>query len=162
MIEIYNLYKTYGSGTKAVKALKGVNLSIASGMFGLLGPNGAGKTTLMRILSGIVNPTQGNVTVNGHNMAEDRERRQVKAMLGYLPQELGLYPDLTARQFIDYMAILKGCGKYPIAQGKSCECDQNGLSGRYGGPPHQGLFRRHETPSRHRPGAGQRPAGADR
>lgn len=108
MIEIYNLYKTYGSGTKAVKALKGVNLSIASGMFGLLGPNGAGKTTLMRILSGIVNPTQGNVTVNGHNMADEKERRQVKAMLGYLPQELGLYPDLTARQFIDYMAILKG------------------------------------------------------
>jgi ABC-type multidrug transport system ATPase subunit len=108
MIEIYNLYKTYGSGAKAVKALKGVNLSISSGMFGLLGPNGAGKTTLMRILSGIVNPSKGSVTVNSHNMADEKERRQVKAMLGYLPQELGLYPDLTARQFIDYMAILKG------------------------------------------------------
>ena len=77
-------------------------------MFGLLGPNGAGKTTLMRIIAGIVNPTRGTVYVNVRDMSVESERRQVKAMLGYLPQELGLYPDLTGRQFIDYMAILKG------------------------------------------------------
>ena len=108
MIEIKGLYKTYGSGSKSVKALQGINLSIEAGMFGLLGPNGAGKTTLMRILAGIVNPSRGSVRVNGHDLAVESERRAVKSVLGYLPQELGLYPDLSARQFIDYMAILKG------------------------------------------------------
>ncbi|KAA3646562.1 MAG: ABC transporter ATP-binding protein [Chloroflexi bacterium] len=108
MIEIKNLHKTYGSGPKAVTALKGIDLSIEQGMYGLLGPNGAGKTTLMRILAGIVHASAGSVWVNGNDMKTDQGRRQVKAQLGYLPQELGLYPDLTARQFVDYMAILKG------------------------------------------------------
>ena len=108
MIEIKGLYKNYGSGAKSVKALQGINLSIEAGMFGLLGPNGAGKTTLMRILAGIVNPSRGSVRVNDHDLAVESERRAVKSVLGYLPQELGLYPDLSARQFVDYMAILKG------------------------------------------------------
>ena len=108
MIKINNLHKTYGRGSQAVQALYGVNLEIKSGMFGLLGPNGAGKTTLMRILAGIVHPTDGEVSIFGHDMTKEAGRQAVKANLGYLPQELGLYPDLTARQFIDYMAILKG------------------------------------------------------
>ncbi len=108
MIEITNLSKYYGSGTKTVKALNGVDLSIQGGMFGLLGPNGAGKTTLMRILAGIVNPSQGNVTICGHDLGSEKGKEAVKSMLGYLPQEFGMYPELTARQFIDYMAILKG------------------------------------------------------
>lgn len=108
MIEIKNLHKTYGRGPKAVAALKGIDLSIEQGMYGLLGPNGAGKTTLMRILAGIVHASAGTVWVNGNDMSSDQGKRQVKAQLGYLPQELGLYPDLTARQFVDYMAILKG------------------------------------------------------
>lgn len=107
MISIQNLYKTYGRTGKAVQALKGLTLDIDSGMFGLLGPNGAGKTTLMRILAGIVDPSQGQVIVNGILLENETQKRRVKAVLGYLPQELGLYPDLTARQFIDYMAILK-------------------------------------------------------
>jgi ABC-type multidrug transport system ATPase subunit len=88
--------------------LDGIDLEIGAGMFGLLGPNGAGKTTLMRILAGIVNPGTGRVEVNGHDLSHEKGKQAVKAMLGYLPQELGLYPDLTARQFVDYMAILKG------------------------------------------------------
>ena len=108
MIKISNLHKTYGVGGKAVQALKGISLEIDSGMFGLLGPNGAGKTTLMRILAGIVHTSQGEVNVIGEDMSTEKGRQAVKAHLGYLPQELGLYPDLTARQFIDYMAILKG------------------------------------------------------
>jgi len=108
MIEINQLTKVYGKGAKAVTALNGVDLEIGAGMFGLLGPNGAGKTTLMRILAGIVNPSGGTVRVAGHDLATEKGKQAVKAMLGYLPQELGLYPDLTARQFVDYMAILKG------------------------------------------------------
>ena len=107
-IRITQLSKTYGRGPGAVKALQQVDLEIGLGMFGLLGPNGAGKTTLMRILAGLVNPTSGSATVGGHDLATERGKVAVKAMLGYLPQELGLYPDLSARQFLDYMAILKG------------------------------------------------------
>jgi ABC-2 type transport system ATP-binding protein len=107
-IEIRDLDKTYRSGTQQVTALRGVSLDIGCGMFGLLGPNGAGKTTLMRILAGLVRPTRGSVIVAGHDVAHESGRVAIKQMLGYLPQELGLYPDLSARQFVDYMAILKG------------------------------------------------------
>jgi ABC-type multidrug transport system ATPase subunit len=108
MIEITGLRKTFGIGPKAVNALDGVNLQIDSGMFGLLGPNGAGKTTFMRILAGIVNPTSGVVRVNGHDLGTEAGKQAVKSTLGYLPQELGMYTDLSAKQFVDYMAILKG------------------------------------------------------
>lgn len=108
MIEINGLTKTYGRGAQAVRALDGIDLHIGEGMFGLLGPNGAGKTTLMRIVAGIVLPGSGSVAVAGIDLAAEKNREQVKRMLGYLPQELGMYPDLTARQFIDYMGILKG------------------------------------------------------
>ncbi len=110
MIEIRQLSKTYGRGARAVTALDQVDLQIESGMFGLLGPNGAGKTTLMRVLAGIVNPSQGKAFVEGNDVSTQSGKHAVKTMLGYLPQELGLYPELTARQFVDYMAILKGLG----------------------------------------------------
>jgi ABC-2 type transport system ATP-binding protein len=108
MIEITSLTKTYGSGSKALHALNGINLSIGPGMFGLLGPNGAGKTTFMRILAGIVNPGSGSVCIDGHDLSTESGKKAVKSMLGYLPQELGMYPELNAAQFVDYMAILKG------------------------------------------------------
>jgi ABC-type multidrug transport system ATPase subunit len=108
MIEIQALTKIYHSGRQEVRALDGIDLEIGNGMFGLLGPNGAGKTTLMRILAGIVDPTAGRVRIAGHELSGETEKMAVKSILGYLPQELGLYPDLTARQFIDYMAVLKG------------------------------------------------------
>ena len=108
MIEISALTKIYRSNGKTVQALNGIDLQIGTGMFGLLGPNGAGKTTLMRILAGIVNPSSGNVRVDGHDLSKEKGKQAVKSMLGYLPQELGMYLELTAYQFIDYMAILKG------------------------------------------------------
>src|SRR5690242_18792617 len=104
-IEIRALTKVYGG---KVQALKGVDLTIPSGMYGLLGPNGAGKTTLMRILAGILQPTSGQVRFGPFDLSSDEGRTGVKRMLGYLPQELGLYPDLTAAEFLDYVAILKG------------------------------------------------------
>ncbi len=108
MIEITSLSKTYGSGAKAVHALKQIQLNIGTGMFGLLGPNGAGKTTLMRILAGIVAPSGGAILIDGQDMSSESGKRAVKSFLGYLPQELGMYPELNAAQFVDYMAILKG------------------------------------------------------
>ncbi len=104
-IEIQALTKTYRGG---VRALDGVDLSIPGGIHGLLGPNGAGKTTLMRILAGILHPTSGEVRVGGHDLTRDEGRSAVKRSLGYLPQELGLYPDLSGREFLDYVALLKG------------------------------------------------------
>jgi ABC-type multidrug transport system ATPase subunit len=104
-ITLQSLTKTYSG---RVHALNGVDLTIERGMFGLLGPNGAGKTTLMRILAGILHPTSGNVRMDGQEVRTEHDRTQVKRTLGYLPQELGVYPDLSAREFLDYIAILKG------------------------------------------------------
>ena len=105
MITIQNLSKTYGGN---VVALHNVNLEIGTGMFGLVGPNGAGKTTLMRIVAGLINPTQGQVHVFDYDLSQSRQKQSAKAMTGYLPQEPGFYPDLTVREFLDYMGILKG------------------------------------------------------
>jgi len=105
MITVSQLTKTYG---KKVQALRGVYLEIGSGMFGLVGPNGAGKTTLMRILAGLLRPTSGKVSVLGNDVTTGRGKLAVKSVLGYLPQELGLYPDLTALEFLEFVALLKG------------------------------------------------------
>jgi ABC-2 type transport system ATP-binding protein len=105
MIEITQLSKTYPGN---VQALKNVNLRINTGMFGLLGPNGAGKTSLMRITAGLVKPTEGKVSVFGNDMNTDQGKLGAKTILGYLPQELGMYPSLAATEFLDYIAILKG------------------------------------------------------
>lgn len=107
-IEITSLSKTFGRGASAVRAIQDIDLQIGEGMFGLLGPNGAGKTTLMRILAGLSAPSGGRVLVGNHDIATDSGKVAAKATLGYLPQELGVYPDLTAREFVDYIGILKG------------------------------------------------------
>jgi ABC-type multidrug transport system ATPase subunit len=104
-IEITNQTNNYN---RNVRALDGIDLTIPNGMFGLLGPNGAGKTTLMRILAGILRPTSGNIRAGQIDGTTDAGRQAIKTFLGYLPQELGLYPDLTAREFLDYIGILKG------------------------------------------------------
>lgn len=104
-VVVHNLSKVYRGG---VQALNNVEMTIESGMFGLLGPNGAGKTTLMRILAGILHPTHGTVRVGEFNGNTERGRTAIKRVLGYLPQDLGMYPDLSAREFLDYVAILKG------------------------------------------------------
>ena len=104
-ITMHSLNKVYHGG---VCALNDVDLAIPPGMFGLLGPNGAGKTTLMRMLAGIVRPTSGTIHIGEYDGSSERGRTAVKRVLGYLPQDFGVYPDLNAREFLDYIALLKG------------------------------------------------------
>src|SRR5687767_8135108 len=103
MLTIRDLNKTYAS---RIQALKGVNLDVPSGMFGLLGPNGAGKTTLMKILATLLEPDSGTAEMHGIDLITHKDK--TRRMLGYLPQEFGLYPTLTAKQTLDYFAKLKG------------------------------------------------------
>ena len=95
-----------GKRKQPFKALDRVSLEIGTGMFGLLGPNGAGKTTLMRIICGILDQSYGKVYINGIDTAKKRE--ELQGLIGYLPQEFGTYENMTAREFLDYQAILKG------------------------------------------------------
>ena len=103
MLVIKDLTKTYASG---VQALKGISLEIQPGMFGLLGPNGAGKTTLMKILATLLEPESGTAEMDGLDLITAKAATRKK--LGYLPQDFGLYPTLTAAQMLDYFAKLKG------------------------------------------------------
>jgi ABC-type multidrug transport system ATPase subunit len=103
MLKINDLTKTYSGG---IRALNGVSLEILPGMFGLLGPNGAGKTTLMKILATLLEPDSGTAEMNGNDLLSDKHG--TRKVLGYLPQEFGLYPTLTADQTLHYFAKLKG------------------------------------------------------
>ena len=103
MLNIKGLAKTYSSG---IQALKGITLDVQAGMFGLLGPNGAGKTTLMKILATLLEPDSGTAEMNGTDLIIDKHG--TRTMLGYLPQDFGLYPSLTAEQTLHYFAKLKG------------------------------------------------------
>jgi ABC-2 type transport system ATP-binding protein len=89
-----------------VWALRGLDLELGAGVLGLLGPNGAGKSTLMRILATITRPTEGRVSWNGVDIA--RSPDGLRGVLGYLPQDFGVYPNLNAVEFLEYMAAVKG------------------------------------------------------
>jgi ABC-type multidrug transport system ATPase subunit len=102
-LRIENLSKTYPNG---VQALKNVSLSIPNGMFGLLGPNGAGKSTLMRTLATLQDADTGSATLDGLDVL--KEKREVRKILGYLPQDFGLEPKTTAEDLLTHFAILKG------------------------------------------------------
>jgi ABC-2 type transport system ATP-binding protein len=102
-LTIRNLSKTYSNG---VKALQDVSLDIPTGMYGLLGPNGAGKSTLMRTLATLQDADSGTVTLGDINVLTEKE--VVRRTLGYLPQEFGVYPRVSAVEMLDHLAILKG------------------------------------------------------
>jgi multidrug efflux pump subunit AcrB/ABC-type multidrug transport system ATPase subunit len=95
-----------GKGAEKFKALKGVSLEIGTGMFGLLGPNGAGKSTMIRIICGILEQSYGKIWINGIDTQEKRE--ELQGLIGYLPQEFGMYENMSAYAYLDYLAILKG------------------------------------------------------
>ena len=103
VMNIQNVSKQYN---KKTWGLRDFTLELGPGVLGLLGPNGAGKSTLMRILATITKATTGTVTWNGANIAKSPD--QLRAVLGYLPQDFGVYPNLNAVEFLEYMAAIKG------------------------------------------------------
>ena len=100
---VENLCKNYRGGTQA---LRGVQISLRPGVLGLLGPNGAGKSTLMRILATVTQPSSGRVLWNETDIARDPD--PLRGVLGYLPQDFGVYPNLNAIEFLEYLAAVKG------------------------------------------------------
>ena len=103
MLSLRNLKKTYAGG---VRALRGVSLDIAPGMFGLLGPNGAGKSTLMKVLATLLDPDEGTATLDGVDLLKDKDH--TRRLVGYLPQEFGVYPKMPAYDLLDHLAVMKG------------------------------------------------------
>lgn len=103
MLELSGVSHVYPNGTHA---LDNVNLSIPKGMFGLLGPNGAGKSTLMRTIATLQAPTQGSIRFGDIDVLAEPDR--LRRTLGYLPQDFGVYPRVSAYQMLDHMAVLKG------------------------------------------------------
>jgi len=101
-LTIDHVSKRYG----ATLALQDFSLELGSGVLGLLGPNGAGKTTLMSILATITKPTSGNICWNGTDLAADPNA--IRSVLGYLPQDFGVYPNLNSVEFLEYLAAVKG------------------------------------------------------
>ena len=102
-LEIRGVSKTYPNG---VQALKGVTLTIPAGMYGLLGPNGAGKSTLMRMLATLQEPDAGSIRLGELDVL--RQKDDVRRTLGYLPQEFGVFPKVSAEELLDHLALLKG------------------------------------------------------
>ena len=100
---IENVSKTYSNN---IEALKDVSLNISNGMFGLLGPNGAGKSTLMRTIAGLQELDSGSITVGSIDVAN--EKQELRKILGYLPQEFGLYPKVNTMELFDHLAVMKG------------------------------------------------------
>ncbi|MDQ0464880.1 ABC-type multidrug transport system ATPase subunit [Caulobacter ginsengisoli] len=103
MLIIENLTHVYGNG---VRALDDINLTVPKGMYGLLGPNGAGKSTLMRTIATLQSPTAGHVRFGDIDVLKDPET--LRRTLGYLPQDFGVYPRVSAYDMLDHMAVLKG------------------------------------------------------
>ena len=102
-LSIQNISKTYDNG---VEALKDVSLEIGNGMFGLLGPNGAGKSTLMRTIAALQDADNGSITVGEIDVAQDKQA--LREIIGYLPQEFGVYPKISAHDLLDHLAVMKG------------------------------------------------------
>ena len=110
MLSIRNLSHVYANGTRA---LDDVSLDIGRGMYGLLGPNGAGKSTLMRCIATLQTPSAGSITLknNGDTLDIVREPERLRRLLGYLPQDFGVYPRVSAIDMLDHLAVLKGIAK---------------------------------------------------
>jgi len=111
ILEINNLTKQYN---KHKTALEDYSITIDKGILGLLGPNGAGKSTLMKIIATISKPTRGTVFLNGKDIVKNPD--YIRKTLGYLPQDFGVYPNLNAYEFLEYIAAMKGVGGKGLKQ----------------------------------------------
>lgn len=109
-IDIVNVDKVYRRLGKReeVRAIEGLHLSIGKGMFGLLGPNGAGKSTLMKMLATLEHPTQGTIRIGDYVLGKDDPH--IRRLIGYLPQEFGVYGKLSGIEYLDYVALMKQIG----------------------------------------------------
>src|SRR5476651_2896842 len=101
-LKITGLSKTYPNG---VQALKNLSLTVGNNMFGLLGPNGAGKSSLMRTIATLQDPDSGSIDLDGLNVLT--QKNEVRKILGYLPQEFGVYPKLSALDMLQHLAVMK-------------------------------------------------------
>lgn len=123
-INIENLVMEYKKG---VKSLNHINVNIEDGIYGLLGENGAGKSTLMKILVTLLTPTDGTVEINGIHL-ERKNYESIKKEIGYLPQELGLYPNLSVRESLEYVGIMSGLKKKEYEERIDYYLDMTGLT----------------------------------
>jgi ABC-type multidrug transport system ATPase subunit len=139
-LKITNLTKTY---TNVVKALSNISLEIENGMFGLLGPNGAGKSTLMKTIVGLQQPDTGVIFFNKENVIENP--KFIKNQLGYLPQDFGVYPNISAYDLLNHLAILKGLNNattrkeqvLPLIEKTNLSAHKNKALSTYSGGMHQ-------------------------
>ena len=123
VLTIEHLSKTYPGG---VRALRDVSLRIPTGMFGLLGPNGAGKSTLMRTIATLQEPDSGRIMLDDLDVL--REKDQVRRLLGYLPQEFGVYPKISAQAMLSHLAVLKGVPQSHMKETVEALLQQTNLS----------------------------------
>lgn len=122
MIEVKNLTKKYGT----FEAVKDISFTINDGeIVGFLGPNGAGKSTTMNMITGFIEPTEGSIIIDGLDI--EKKPRQVKAKIGYMPENVPLYKELTVREFLDYIADLKGIKRIEKKEAVNKVIDESGL-----------------------------------
>ena len=122
MIEVKNLTKKYGT----FEAVKDISFTIGDGeIVGFLGPNGAGKSTTMNMITGFIEPTEGTVIIDGLDI--EKKPRQVKAKIGYMPENVPLYKELTVREFLNYMADLRGIKRIEKKEAVNKVIDESGL-----------------------------------
>jgi ABC-2 type transport system ATP-binding protein len=153
MLIIENLTHVYANG---VKALDEVSLTIPGGMYGLLGPNGAGKSTLMRTVATLQAPTSGHIRFGDIDVLKSPDL--LRRTLGYLPQDFGVYPRVSAYDMLDHMAVLKGIAGAKDRKDGRREPAQPGQSVGRAQEGHRRLLGRHAPAVRHRPGPDRRSA----
>ena len=125
-VELADLTRRFGR----TRAVDGVDLRIAPGVFGLLGPNGAGKTSLLRMLATVLPPTAGRMRLLGRDPGEFAARREIRRRLGYLPQNLGYYPGFTVAEFVEYFALLKDMPPGQVPRAVAAAIERVGLGDR--------------------------------
>ena len=147
-LTITNLSKTYPNG---VRALRNLSLTIGNNMFGLLGPNGAGKSSLMRTIATLQDPDTGTIQLDKLDVLKQKD--EIRKILGYLPQEFGVYPKMSAIDMLNHLAVLKGVYRRQRAQGDGGSPASTDES--LGSPQKSliHLFRRHEAALWHCTGA---------